>query len=134
MLVEGWYNPKINPELFRTWSDYKYIPNAEESIYRAWQEDMEYLFSTVRKDSIVISHFLPSWNSVHPQYAGDPTNIFYVIDKDIDLVEALQPKIWIHGHTHKFFDYTIGNTRVVANPLGYPGENSFFDDKFFVEI
>jgi hypothetical protein len=25
----------------------------------------------------------------------------------------------IHGHVHASFDYTIGNTSVVANPLGY---------------
>jgi predicted phosphodiesterase len=28
--------------------------------------------------------------------------------------------IAIHGHTHESLDYMIGNTRVIANPRGYP--------------
>jgi hypothetical protein len=32
-------------------------------------------------------------------------------------------KAWIHGHTHDEFDYTIGITKVLCNPRGYPKEN-----------
>ena len=31
-----------------------------------------------------------------------------------------------HGHTHSFFDYQINNTRILCNPLGYPGETTGF--------
>ena len=31
-------------------------------------------------------------------------------------------KLWVHGHTHSPSDYMVGDTRVVCNPLGYPGE------------
>ena len=27
--------------------------------------------------------------------------------------------LWIHGHTHTAFDYTVDGTRVVCNPRGY---------------
>jgi Icc-related predicted phosphoesterase len=27
--------------------------------------------------------------------------------------------LWVHGHVHDGFDYTVGRTRVVANPAGY---------------
>ena len=33
-----------------------------------------------------------------------------------------QPKLWIHGHSHDRCDYSLGKTRVVANPMGYPKE------------
>ena len=49
----------------------------------------------------------------------------------------LQPKLWIHGHTHDRCDYAIGNTRVVANPLGYPteiGSQKAFEPAFQVEV
>ena len=26
------------------------------------------------------------------------------------------PDLWVHGHTHNSFDYTLGRTRVVVNP------------------
>ena len=35
----------------------------------------------------------------------------------------LQPKYWIHGHTHIPCQYDLGDTRVVCNPRGYPREN-----------
>jgi hypothetical protein len=27
--------------------------------------------------------------------------------------------LWVHGHTHKAFDYSINQTRVVCNAVGY---------------
>jgi predicted phosphodiesterase len=29
------------------------------------------------------------------------------------------PDLWVHGHTHKSFDYMLGKTRVIVNPFGY---------------
>jgi hypothetical protein len=52
-------------------------------------------------------------------------------------VRELQPKLWIHGHTHDRCDYVLAETRVVANPLGYPNEVrslEAFDPAFRVEI
>jgi len=48
-----------------------------------------------------------------------------------------QPKLWIHGHSHDRCDYTLGKTRVVANPLGYPNEPrslEAFEPTFQVEV
>jgi Icc-related predicted phosphoesterase len=50
------------------------------------------------------------------------------------MILALNPRLWIHGHTHTSFDYMIGDTRVVANPHGYPGENEEFNPSVIVEI
>jgi hypothetical protein len=49
------------------------------------------------------------------------------------------PSLWLHGHVHKSFDYTICNTRVVCNPRGYPGpngtrENPNFDPTLTIEV
>jgi hypothetical protein len=30
-------------------------------------------------------------------------------------------KVWVHGHMHDPFDYTLGETRVICNPRGYIG-------------
>lgn len=44
------------------------------------------------------------------------------------------PELWIHGHVHAKQDYRVGDTRVIANPRGYPDrrgpggrENPHFD-------
>ena len=52
------------------------------------------------------------------------------------LIEERKPALWVHGHTHTSFNYTIGPTRVVCNPLGYQtaGElNVNFDENLTVE-
>ena len=48
--------------------------------------------------------------------------------------------VWIMDHVHNSFDYTIGNTRVITNPMGYPCgpkrslENELFNPELLVEI
>jgi DNA repair exonuclease SbcCD nuclease subunit len=70
---------------------------------------------------VVISHFLPDYRSVHPVYAGSTLNNYFVGQCPTELLT--RHKLWIHGHTHSNMNYYVENTRVVANPRGYPGEN-----------
>jgi Icc-related predicted phosphoesterase len=44
-------------------------------------------------------------------------------------MEMRGPALWIHGHVHESFEYTIGQTKVACNPRGYVryGENAGFD-------
>ena len=71
---------------------------------------------------VIVTHWAPCLGSVHPRYRGDMANPYFVNDR-IDLVQSLKPKLWVHGHGHDAFDYTEGDTRIVANPAGYYGEN-----------
>jgi predicted phosphohydrolase len=84
--------------------------------------------------TIVMTHHAPSFKSSHPKYdssyikGGFCSNLDYVI-------EEYQPEVWIHGHTHDSFDYSIGTTRVVCNPYGYGIENKHgFKDKLIIEL
>jgi len=43
-------------------------------------------------------------------------------------------KLWVHGHVHNAFDYTVNQTRVVCNPLGYSRETNQFNPELIVEI
>jgi hypothetical protein len=47
-------------------------------------------------------------------------------------------RLWVHGHTHDSFDYTIKGTRVVCNPRGYArdgvNENPHFEPGFTVQV
>jgi predicted phosphodiesterase len=86
--------------------------------------------------TIVLSHMAPSMLSVPQQYASDPVSAAFASNLD-DLVEKAD--VWIHGHTHTSFDYSVGKCRVVANPLGYlmrggEAENEDFDPNFVVQL
>src|ERR1700674_2629929 len=77
---------------------------------------------------VIVTHHGPSMRSIHEQYITGKSaseqllNYGFASDLD-DLVERSRAKLWVHGHTHCRFDYMIGNTKVLCNPLGYPGEN-----------
>lgn len=68
--------------------------------------------------NVVVTHFAPSWQSIHPNFAGSVTNHYFATHLE-SIIEELKPNIWIHGHVHNHFDYMVGETRVVSNPRGY---------------
>lgn len=82
------------------------------------EKDMSFLTSGPTPD-VIVTHHLPSRKSTPTRYAGNALDCYFVTPGIADL---LQPRVWIHGHTHDSFDYKLGNTRVVCNPRGYPGE------------
>lgn len=82
-----------------------------------------YMDEALVESDVVVTHHLPSDRSVSPRHHGSPINRFFVSRMD-NLIAARRPALWIHGHTHDACDYQIGQTRVVCNPLGYPGEVS----------
>jgi Icc-related predicted phosphoesterase len=70
--------------------------------------------------NIIITHFSPTFQSCAPQYKGSGINDGFHSSLDW-LIEELAPSMWIHGHTHDAFDYSIGKTRMICNPRGYHG-------------
>jgi len=79
----------------------------------------------------VITHFAPHPLSIAPAYVGHPGNPAFVLD----LSEIMgQAALWVHGHTHTFFDYAMRGTRVICNPRGYPGEPTGFRPELIVEL
>jgi hypothetical protein len=41
------------------------------------------------------------------------------------IMDRTQIKLWTHGHMHNKSDYVVGESRVVCNPRGYIGYESF---------
>ncbi|MEX0958892.1 MAG: metallophosphoesterase family protein [Burkholderiales bacterium] len=70
--------------------------------------------------TVVITHHAPHRGSLHPRWADNLTSAAFVSD----LTHLLgKSDLWIHGHTHDSFDYTVNGTRVLANPMGYRTSN-----------
>jgi predicted phosphodiesterase len=88
-----------------------------------------------RAPLIVVTHHSPSFRSVPARFAKDLLSAAYSSHLD-DLVERSGAAVWVHGHTHDSFDYTIGGTRVICNPRGYYGRelNRNFNPQLVIEI
>jgi predicted phosphodiesterase len=81
--------------------------------------------------TVVITHFAPHTRSIAPAYLGHPGNPGFINDLGHLMGRAA---LWIHGHTHTFFDYKVRGTRVVCNPRGNPGEPTGFRPHLTVTI
>jgi hypothetical protein len=104
-------------------ADYSYITEMTHEKYSACHEsDLQWLVDN--SPDIVVTHHSPSMKSRHPKWRGSNMDHFFHNNYD-HIIEELQPKLWIHGHTHDAADYTIGKTRVICHPRGYPKETHF---------
>ncbi|MEH2512250.1 putative phosphodiesterase [Nitrobacteraceae bacterium AZCC 1564] len=94
-------------------------------------------------ETVVITHHTPSYRSLlgsGMRFAD--LDWCYASNLESMMCGDSAPALWIHGHIHKNQDYTIGNTRIVANPRGYPmgfrpnapRENEDFNPRLVVEV
>jgi predicted phosphodiesterase len=99
---------------------------------RRWLSDR---FQSGASDrTVVVSHHAPSAKSIIEDHRLDALAPAYASNAD-ELVMASGAALWVHGHTHAAADYTIGSTRVVSNPRGYPDEPVVdFDPALIIEL
>lgn len=113
-----WY--KIPEDASRKhWSDFQYIIDWQ-GIDREYQRDQEFIEKHLQADDILITHMLPTWDCVDPQYRGDSNNRYYVSDIE-DLIIKRKPKLVCSGHSHSPFFKKMHDTLFLRNPFGYPG-------------
>ena len=112
---------------YRKFSPYDY--KREFNVSKLFLED------TLNTDQpcVVVTHHAPSFKSIADEYKNDiDLNSLYA--SDLEYLMKDNVKLWCHGHTHTPFDYKIGNTRVVCNPRGYPGEREKVNLELVMEI
>ena len=77
---------------------------------------------------VVAVHHAPSSASVAECYKSDLLmNGNFYTDLSEFIMDRPQIRLWVHGHMHNNSDYEIGETRVVCNPRGYVGYESWAD-------
>lgn len=137
------HNP-INANLVRHYmADFRHSPGLTTDFTNKKHDNtVEYIQQCLRleqykdKKKIVVTHHGPSFQAVDEFYKFDSANCGYQSNLDYILESEWAPEVWIHGHSHKFMDKFIGNTRVIRNPSGYKsfGEfNTGFDPKFLID-
>ncbi|KPH05027.1 phosphatase [Rhizobium acidisoli] len=139
-----------NPEVAMSYAahgmnDYKKIKFSKEPFrkfkpidaYRKHLETRDFIANELREraglTTVVVTHHAPSPRSIDLGFRHDPLSASYASDLE-DLLWEAGPNLWAHGHVHHRNDYVVGNTRVISNARGYPGERTGFDAAFVVEI
>jgi hypothetical protein len=114
----------------------RFTPSQMLALHRESKDFFERVLATpFDGDTVCISHMGPA-PSVEP---GDHAWLYGWSDLIPLMHGPLAPRYWLHGHVHKSLDYTIGDTRVICNPRGYPGpggtrENPHFDPTLTIEV
>jgi predicted phosphodiesterase len=118
----------INDFFCVTNSERRFSPAAACAIHT---QDRAYLKMMLElskdKKKVVVTHFLPSYECIHPKWKGrstDTLNRYFSSNCD-DLLEY-GADLWVFGHTHDERAGILGNTKYVCNPLGYARENPDF--------
>jgi Calcineurin-like phosphoesterase len=137
--------PLAEVELIRGMNDYKKIriephyrklqPKQTARIHqisRVWIAQQ--LALAAGNKTVVITHHGVSRQSVPEQFLNDATQPGYTSEMTEFILDN-PSNLWIYEHTHHAFDYTIGSTRIVANPRGYPHEKGHdFDPNLVIEL
>lgn len=117
-----WYPRSHMANVYKSrFFDFRVTKNGDPEIFNRHQVTLKYLKESVKPGDIVVTHHAPCTQSIHPDFEGEDTNCFFIVDLDKEIKE-LKPSLWIHGHVHNHFDYTFGDTRVLCNPYGYDSE------------
>jgi hypothetical protein len=112
----------------RMWSTKDHLKEHSKFCY----ELEGWIKSTEGKKRVVVSHFVPSPQAVHPRWGQNMLNPYFTADMERFMGwEGL----WLYGHTHDSSDFMVGDTRCVGNPRGYGKENAHgFENERILEI
>jgi Icc-related predicted phosphoesterase len=117
-------------------TDFHLIARFEREVYEENRRAVAFLDGNVRPDDVVITHHLPSRAGIGAHFKREPfvrLAPFFANDHDA-LVERRQPALWIHGHMHVPSDWRLGQTRIVCNPIGYPGDRGAGRLDYFIDV
>ncbi|MDX1006612.1 phosphatase [Sinorhizobium medicae] len=126
-------------------NDYKRIKHSKRPYQkfkpihalRKHQESRTFIASELSgsegKTMVVVTHHAPSVRSIPRWGRDDPVVSAYASSLE-PLILQTQPALWIHGHIHEHREYRIGDTLVLSNPRGYPGERTGFDPGFTIDV
>lgn len=120
--IIGWTNnqiPNFRYNDFNEISDFQFHHNTwHNSSLRL----MDYIINNSNKyKKVMITHFLPSIESVNEKFTGNKMNEFFHNNFE-KFIEMYNAKYWIHGHSHDSVNYISkynNFTNVICNPFGY---------------
>lgn len=129
----------------RIMNDFAYIfsegkPITPRFIIREHDAFIDFLLTEWDKPfdgkTVVMSHHSPGNELRRKGHRTDRVGSAYFADLEQMIGHHNVADLWVHGHTHRSWDYMINETRVVCNPYGYFGHetNGAFDPGLVIEI
>jgi predicted phosphohydrolase len=92
---------------------------------------------TVQKEKIaVFTHHCPTFLNYPEQYKGDVLNEAFAVEL-FAVIESSNIDYWAYGHHHSNIpEFSIGNTKLITNQLGYVqrNENRLFETNKVIEL
>ena len=83
----------------------------------------------------IVTHHGCTFEAVAEQFKNESIGNGYFFSEYSDFIlDHSNIKAWLHGHTHTPVDLMIGDTKVIANPFGYPREHLGFDEYLTITI
>ncbi len=100
-------------------SQYDYVASFIDG-YRFIEKE---IFNSLDSDepTIVVTHHLPSRRLIHPKFKNNSMNSAFASDVT-GTMHMGRVKYWFCGHTHEYAETKFMDTKIIANPIGYPGE------------
>lgn len=86
--------------------------------------------------TIVVTHHVPTFMNYPEQYKGSALNEVFATEL-YDMIETSSIDYWLYGHNHQNIPaYTIGNTTMLTNQLGYiqANEHKIFNPSAVITI
>lgn len=109
----------------RNMNDFIVIEDFQPWVYEENRKAIEFL-DGLDYVEVVLTHHMPHPECTAPRFRGDILNPFFLCDVREQMFK-IEPKLWLFGHTHDPVDFMCGDTRVRANPHGYPHEYKVWD-------
>jgi predicted phosphohydrolase len=127
------------------WNDKNYIRVGTNSRFRAshWLQRHAITIQNLRaalalgqEDVLLVTHHAPCMLSAAPRGNDPMSSCLYGSDLSDLILDHPRIKQVIHGHTHVFHDYMMGDVRIRCNPRGYAPSDLVeqFDALSFAEI
>ncbi len=112
-------------------NDFRRMKNTTPEIMVAkYREHLEYIkmqYEATEGKKVIVTHFMPAKELIHPRWKEDSVTFLlndYFANDLGDWIANMSDTVWLYGHTHDRSIQQIGDTKLYANPLGYPRENA----------
>lgn len=93
-------------------------------LYSMSSEFLDDIITDNSKPVIMITHHMPSYNLIDPQFRTEEYNKYnQCFASECEKYFKDPIKVWIYGHTHKSKETEINGIKFLCNPKGYPSEN-----------
>lgn len=105
-----------------SYNDEKFTPRQ----YNMFHAESLRFLETEMKDrhdskTIIVTHHVPTGENYPEEYRYSSINEAFCVSMD-EFILRTKPDFWIYGHHHSNTpDFSVGNTRMLTNQLGYIG-------------